>query len=126
MIYEESGEDSLMTPVWMVIDNCRFDWSELLHIDIQAPFERLTYDDIDSDHVAVTVPEAAYTRLPDQQHVVGIRLENVRKGAFELLKKYQVDHDYDGFDLSPINRLVLRINDIEDVLQYDVSKYFKK
>jgi len=117
VVYEETGEERQLAPVWMIIDSPYFEWEKTLFIDIQIPFERLTFDDIESDLAAVSVPEAAYTRHIESDHLFGINLPIVWQSAFDALeRKPKV------FDLRDIRRIVLRICDIEDTMRYDISK----
>lgn len=109
VIYEESGVDYLLLPVWMIIDHSIFDWDKTFYIDITTPFERLTFD----DRPALTVPDFTYVRNEVVNHF-GINLSSVKASAIR-----STDSKY--IDFSCVERLVLRISDIEDVLQYNVK-----
>lgn len=118
VIYEESGEDRQMNPIWMIIDSHQYDWQKILFIDIHAPFERLTFDEIVSERTAITVPDFAYTRNIDNDRLIGISLPIVRESALNAI--YQKPT---YLDLSNVQRIVMRICDIEDTLQYSLHKY---
>ncbi|MGO4540341.1 hypothetical protein [Paenibacillus sp. 2TAB19] len=108
VVYEESGEDDYLMPVWMIIDCHSFDWNKTLYINIRAPFERTMIDDLD-DRIAAIVPDSSYIRHHD---TLGISLPHVSQADPAL------------FNFSEIHRLMLRISDIEDVMQYDLRKTF--
>jgi hypothetical protein len=101
----------------MIIDKHHYDWGKILYIDIQAPFEHLTFDEIDSEREAVTVPEHAYTRHADNDLLLGISLSIVRESA-----RNAIHPKPDSLDLSNVQRIVLRIGDIEDTLQYSLRE----
>ncbi|MBH5316718.1 hypothetical protein I6N90_02700 [Paenibacillus sp. GSMTC-2017] len=115
VIYEESGEDGLLNPVWMIVDCHSLDWNKTLTIDITAPFQRITYDEFEGEHPSITVPDFAYTRYESKEHHIGIMLPLVKKAAFRAANVLPSE-----LDLSSVERLVLRISDIEDVLQYSI------
>ncbi|WP_054028607.1 hypothetical protein [Bacillus sp. FJAT-28004] len=118
VVYEESGEDRRMTPIWMIVDSSFYDWEKILFIDIQAPFERLTFDEMYSEREAVTVPDIAYTRHIDNEHLLGISLSIVREAVMNSIQPKPT-----SLDLSSIQRIVLRICDIEDTLQYSLRGF---
>ncbi|WP_054023671.1 hypothetical protein [Bacillus sp. FJAT-28004] len=87
VIYEDSGEDNLLIPIWMIIDSPYFDWGMTLFINIKVPFERTTFEDIDPECAAVTVPSTAYTRHIDNDQLIGISLPIVWDSALKHLMK---------------------------------------
>lgn len=117
VIYEDSGEDSLLIPIWMVIDSPFYDWGTTLFINVKAPFERISMDEIDFDCAAVTIPSTAYSRHIDNEFLLGISLPIAWDSA---LKTFEEKPSFD--DPSNIQRLVLRISDIEETLQYSLRE----
>lgn len=117
VIYEETGEDNFITPIWMIIDSLYYDWGMTLFVNIKAPFERITMDDIDPDCATLTIPSTAYSRHIDNDHLIGISLPIAWDSA---LKAFDKKPSFD--DPSSIQRLLLRISDIEETLQYSLRK----
>lgn len=115
VIYEDSGENSLMIPIWMIIDSPYYDWGMTLFINIKTPFERITIDEIDSDCATVTIPSTAYSRHIDNDLLLGISLPIAWDSALKSFKEKPSFHDP-----SSIQRLLLRISDIEETLQYSI------
>lgn len=118
VIYEETGEDRQLSPVWMMIENPYFDWDKILYVDIHAPFERLVFDEFESEQAAMSVPDFAYIRHSDKDNYLGISLPLVRQSALNDFKNISTSPD-----LTSIQRIVLRICDIEESLQYNVRKF---
>jgi len=117
VIYEETGFDGLLMPVWMIVEDCTFDWDRTLFIDIAAPFQRFISEEYDEYQPAITVPDYAYTRHAVDNRLVGIALPIVKKAA------YSSNTLSSEFDLTQIQRLILRIEDIEDTLQYNIRQF---
>ena len=86
VFYEESGVNSELSPVWMVVEHYSFDWDRTLFVDIEAPFERLTLAEIDNDMRGVSVPAAAYTRHTDRDQLVGISLPQIKRTSLKCIK----------------------------------------
>ncbi|GKU78551.1 hypothetical protein [Paenibacillus sp. L3-i20] len=120
-IYEESGESKLLTPVWMIVECHSLNWDKTLTIDIKAPFHRITYDELEGVFPSITVPDFAYTRHESNDFQFGIILPLVKKAALSAENICQAE-----IDLSSVYRLVLRIGDIEDILQYNVRPHMKR
>ncbi|WP_090644108.1 hypothetical protein [Paenibacillus sp. UNC496MF] len=119
VIYTESGYYGELTPVWMI-----FDWSDLtndiwqktLYIPLSGPFEQLELDDTYDELTAITVPLSAFTRRTDKEHYIGVHMPTVAAFA----KEHSLHQAGRSIDIELINRLVMRISDIEDALLLDV------
>jgi len=119
VLYEESGEDRIMNPIWMIYESTNFKWDEIIYIAIKAPFQCLSFHDFYSEVPAVSVPEAAYVRKADNEHMIGIHMPTVYKSAYQAVFFRPNIND---FDLSSVSRLVLQVNDVENVLQYSIKE----
>ncbi|AZN43391.1 hypothetical protein [Paenibacillus albus] len=117
VIYRESGYFGELAPEWLVYNLGMLSeesWEKRLYIPINAPFERQEIDEFD-DTASITVPISAYTVREDKPARVGIHLPTVAAFAKERCRSIGAT-----FDSSLIRRLVMRLADIEEVLQIDV------
>lgn len=114
--YDRDSETGQLFPVWLLLDHLSFDWSKPLYISIVAPFERFSVDQFDPDTLALSIPDHVYIRNFNELEV-GLNMPALQLHA----EKYMGLH----FDVSEIRTLMLRIGDIEDVLQYAISEFFR-
>ncbi|MGI2294123.1 hypothetical protein [Paenibacillus sp. GXUN7292] len=110
VIYEESGENNRLTPILMVLDKLFWDWHHTLYIKIDAPFEVLTFEELDYDVLSVMVPDNVYVNHSIESNNIGLHLPSL----YNYIKKH-------GWNVLDVRRLILRISDIEDTLQYDIK-----
>lgn len=109
VIYEESGENSYLIPVWMIIEHFILEWDKTFYIDMNLPFERLPYELIDIEKSALSVPNHAYVLHKTDPLKIGIHLPTLK----DYLNSMNLETA-----LIDIEQLVIRINDVEEVLQY--------
>ena len=111
VIYEESGENNYYSPVWMVIERFTVDWNKTFYLDIDSPFERQHDDQIDMDKLTLYVPDYAYVLHKTDPNKLGLHLPTLQ----DYVNKMHL-----GIEMPDIERIILRISDIEDVLQYSL------
>lgn len=114
--YEEDGETGQQIPVWILLhDASAFDWSKTLYIRLDGPFEAHGIHDWEEELLALSVPDHVYVRHPRNPALVGLHLPTLR--AYVDRQTAMADFPVSYLD---IDRLLLRISDVEDVLQYSV------
>lgn len=117
-VYYETDDMSsgLPVPLWMIIEEFEAgDWNSTYKVRLDAPFEAYEMDEMDPDVMAVSVPDHVYVRDVNDPLAFGIHLPSLRSyiGRFTIVSDYR-------FSRSDIRRLMLRIADLEDVLQYEL------
>lgn len=115
VLYEPDGEYGRLLPVWVMLDNISLDWNGALYIQLEAPFERYTFDDLDTEVMALAVPDHAYIRHREDPFQVGVHLPTLQS----FITKSTLGTGQ-SIECSDIERLMLRISDIEDTLQCEV------
>jgi hypothetical protein len=115
--YDHDPETGLLVPVWILLEHYGFDWSRPLFLPIQAPFERFMADQFDPDMLVLSVPDHVYLRTRNTANDIGINLPTLRVHAEMFMESH--------YNISEIRRLMLRVSDIEDVLQYDITNLLK-
>lgn len=116
VVYDYTGENNFLSPTWMMLDGFNTDWSKTIYINVEAPFERFTFDEINTDTMALSVPDLAYVRHHEDQNRFGIYLPSLKKYIKKTLKDLP-----QKIEFNEINRLMLRINDIEDAMQCEIK-----
>lgn len=120
--YEEDGESGQWIPVWILLHDAKaFDWSKTLYIRLDGPFEAYGLDEWDEDLLALSVPDHVYVRHPRDPALVGIHLPTLRTYVYRQTAMADVPVSYLDMD-----RLLLRISDVEDVLQYNVRSLLRR
>ncbi|MFK3937541.1 hypothetical protein ACI2JA_08515 [Alkalihalobacillus sp. NPDC078783] len=105
--YEEI--DSQLFPQWLLLPATSLDTS--LTVQIDAPFERMEPEDFHDDLTVVTVTQAALAiRSIDETHFV--------------LHTDQVKNDLETHIPDSIDYFLIRLEDLEEVLQMSVKPYF--
>ncbi|MHA6481097.1 hypothetical protein ACX1C1_04135 [Paenibacillus sp. strain BS8-2] len=115
--FEPDGETGKMHPAWLVLDRMNFDWTKTLYVNLETPFELLTLEEFDSDVASLSVPDFVFVRNPYDPKEFGIN--------FLLLAEFVRQQAHADPEDLEIDRLVLRISDIEDSLQYSVRDYIQ-
>ncbi|MDF2835861.1 MAG: hypothetical protein K0Q63_1501 [Paenibacillus sp.] len=114
--YEEDGETGQQIPVWILLHDAKgADWSKTLYVRLNGPFEAHGLDEWDEDLLALSVPDHVYVRHPKNQALVGLHLPTLRAYV-----ERQTSIATEPIGILDIDRLLLRISDVEDVLQYNV------
>jgi hypothetical protein len=105
--------DGKKVPYMMVVnvkDN-GIDWYEnIFTIQVQAPFELFAAEEFDHEAMNISVSIDELT-LRSKENQIGINLE--------LIKRRLDEHEVDYYDIS---NFVIRIEDIEEVLQYTLGE----
>lgn len=115
--YLPDGESGRLVPVWLMLTCFEESRSDTLVLRLEAPFVRMTEEQLGEDgELALTVPDSAYVRLPEDPSAVGIRLPALRTYAASIAAAADTP-----FEWSDIKRLILRVSDIEEALQYEVD-----
>jgi hypothetical protein len=115
VLYDLDIDNARLFPLWMMINYFTFDWTKTIYINIETPFERFTFDEIESDVLALSVPDHVYVRHPHDPTLFGIHLPSLRNFIIKTL-----DGSGRQVDLNDIQRLMLRVTDIEDVLEAEI------
>ncbi|MFD0589549.1 hypothetical protein ACFQZE_16290 [Paenibacillus sp. GCM10027627] len=116
VFYEMDGETGIQLPVWLMLDDIGGEqWNSALYILFEAPFERFLFHELDQDVMALSVPDHVYVKDRDNPFAIGIHMPALKSYANRMMAAS--DDYYSEADLS---RLMLRISDIEDILQLDV------
>lgn len=120
VIYDFSGENNQLIPVWMMLDFHKADWTRTLYINIEAPFERLTFDEVDQDVLTLSVPDNVYVRPSSDFSRFGINLPALTS----YISKSMADMP-EQIDTKDIHRLMLRICDIEEIMHCEVRSVLR-
>lgn len=121
VVHEWDPEQGIMQPVWFLIDSACLDWSERLVVRPEAPFQSISFDELDCDVLSLAVPDHVYVRHPGRPGVIAIDMPELARYAerlFAVSKRPPLPGD--------IGRLLLRIPDIEDMLLYKPNKRRKR
>ncbi|QGQ95811.1 hypothetical protein EHS13_13460 [Paenibacillus psychroresistens] len=121
-VYYDEFEGGL-SPVWMIVPINLIEWQlERFYISLSTPFEQFTTNDFDSNQLYLTVQIEDLIRNWNEQDSVGISLSSIRS-RFESQKS---NNDIDvEFICTDIEQLVIRMSDIEEVLQMNIRSYYK-
>jgi hypothetical protein len=84
-----------------------------LYVPLGAPFQQLNMEDINEFDVGITVLMEDLIVNPERPHAIGISLSSLK-----LRHAAQLEGLFD------IQQLLLRMNDIEEVLQMDVRTLY--
>lgn len=99
-------------PKWKVInlkDN-NIDWSKnFVYIPVEAPFQKKSIEDFQSDEMSVTVEMKDLTLNVYQPNAYGINLPNIAA----RLKEHNIDPD-------EVKNFILLVGDIEEVMQVNI------
>ncbi len=114
--YDRNQEDQLL-PVWLIYDIQQLDWTSTLYIPIEAPFKPFTFDTIDPELTTLIVPDHVYVQHPDKSNHIGLHLPTLHSYLQKTLQG-----SVTAIDELIIHRLLLRISDIEDTLQYELHR----
>lgn len=115
--FQDDWETGKMIPEWIVLDRVKLNWDSTLYIYLNTPFERMDARQFDVDIPSLSVPDFAYVRISNASDTFGISLP--------LLAEHIRRHAHADPDSLEIERLVLRISDVEDALQYVIRDYVK-
>ncbi|RJX40028.1 hypothetical protein D3P09_11680 [Paenibacillus pinisoli] len=116
VFYEQDADTGQPIPIWLMIENTEaLDWDSTLYIRLDAPFEQYLFNDSDMESMALSVPDHVYVRNMEDPSVFGIHLPALR--AYVRRIAAMADQP---FSLQDLSRLMLRISDIEDTLQFEV------
>ncbi|WP_308637685.1 hypothetical protein [Paenibacillus silvisoli] len=122
VVYEIDGNRNQLYPVWMLLNTSCFtssSWEKTLYISVDAPFIRHTFDEIDNHTLALSVPTEAYVLNPSKPDKFGLSLPALRRYAEQICEKQGV-----RLKTSFIDRLILQIVDIEEIMQMNLqTKY---
>lgn len=105
--------DGQFYPMWMLLPT-RTD-EEYVNYSVEAPFERFYPEDFGELKI-VTVTQAALTRSPFVKQQFHIHIPTVQSDLCNL-----------GMDINAINDadyFLVRMDDLEELLQFDVRKFF--
>ncbi|MGO4110935.1 hypothetical protein [Paenibacillus sp. YAF4_2] len=119
VLYDLDTENNLLFPLWMMINHFSFDWSKTIYIDLETPFERFTFEEIESEVLALTVPDNVYVRHPDKKNQFGIYLPSLEKYITKTMKGSS-----HHLELCNIQRLMLSISDIETTLETEIHLFW--
>ncbi|MFF2889820.1 hypothetical protein [Paenibacillus sp. NPDC057967] len=118
VFYEQDGDTGQPLPIWLMIEETEsLDWNNTLYIRLDAPFEQYLFEDYDMENMALSVPDHVYVRNIDDPSVFGIHLPALSAYAKRIAA--MAEHPFSLHDLS---RLMLRISDIEETLQFEVRR----
>lgn len=118
ILYDLDIENARLFPLWMMINYFTFDWSKTLYIDIETPFERFAFDEIESDLLSLSIPDHVYVRHPDERNQFGLHLPSLKDYIINTLKD-----SGQQLEVNVIQRLMLRISDIEDTLEAEIRSF---
>ncbi|REK74379.1 hypothetical protein [Paenibacillus paeoniae] len=118
VFYEQDGDTGQLVPVWFMLDGTEsLDWSHTLYLSLDAPFEQYLFDECDMDSMALSVPDHVYVRKVDDSTTFGIHLPRLQAYVEQIAAVAE-----QPFSLHDLSRLMLRISDIEDTLQFEIRQ----
>ncbi|MCM2677739.1 hypothetical protein [Alkalicoccobacillus plakortidis] len=106
--------DGQINPQWMLVSAITND--EYVSYTIDSPFERFYQEDFHDEMSIVTVNSAALTRDPFKDRQFSVHIPSVKKDM--EFAKLHPDNIYEA------DFYLIRVADLEELLQFDVSKYF--
>lgn len=109
--YEWDGHSGVMLPSMLLVDSPGFDWTTMLEISLEAPFESFDTDLYEEERLSLTVPDHVYVRSPNSSGTLRLSMPLLARFAERLFAE-----SFDPPQLHEIGRLVLRLSDIEDML----------
>ncbi|MCU6712797.1 hypothetical protein M6D81_29255 [Paenibacillus sp. J5C_2022] len=115
VLYEPDGEEGRMLPVWLILEGklVEHDWQGTLTVPIDAPFQKADIDEWDYELPALAVPDYVYIlQANDSARLVGIHMPALRTYVESIA--ITAGHPFKPED---IGRLMLRISDLEEMLQ---------
>ncbi|MFD0959810.1 hypothetical protein [Paenibacillus chungangensis] len=115
VLYEPDGEEGRLIPIWLILEGEpeEHDWQGMLTVPIDAPFQKAEADEWDYDVPALAVPDHVYVlQANDSARLVGIHMPALRTYVEGIVS-------IAGYPFKPedVGRLMLRISDIEEMLQ---------
>lgn len=115
-VYYDRDLEGILTPVWMILevnDNDRIWERSILWMSLEAPFKRHRAEDFNNEEMVASVLLSELTVNLEAPNKFGINIVALNKRILSL-----------GADPSEINKLVIRICDIAEVLEVDVRRYY--
>lgn len=85
----------------------------IMYIPLQAPFEQMSAEDLEETGLGVSVLLSDITASFLHPHCFGIDMQSIRQR-----------HKHMQLSIQEIERFVVRICDIEEVLQSDMREYY--
>jgi hypothetical protein len=120
-VYYDQFED-LLAPVWMLLPINILEWQlERFYMALSTPFEPFKTEDFDNNQPNVAVELEDIIRNWKDCTSIGISLSSIRK-HFEV--KQKLNDIAEKYTISNIEHLVVRIADIEAVLQMNIRNYY--
>ncbi len=121
-VFYDQSEDGL-SPVWMLLPINTLEWQlERFYVPLKAPFERFTTEDFNSNQLYITVLIEDLVRNWNERESIGISLPSIQNRFNAQKSKNDIDEEY---TISDIQHLVVRMGDIEEVLQMNIQRKFK-
>lgn len=106
--------DGQLNPQWMLVrSNTNSDY---VSYTIDSPFERFYQEDFHDEMSIITITSSALTRDPFKDRQFSIHLSTVRKDM--EFAELHPDNIYEA------DYFLIRIDDLEELLHFDVSRYF--
>ncbi|TSB47155.1 hypothetical protein [Alkalicoccobacillus porphyridii] len=106
--------DGILNPQWMLITTKTDE--EYMSVTIDSPFERFYQEDFHDEMAIITVTSGAMTRDPFKDRQFSIHIPTV--------KIDMTSNDIHPDNIYQADYFLIRLEDLEELLQFDVSKYF--
>lgn len=105
--------DGQLNPQWMLVQT-KTD-SDYVSYTIDSPFERFYQEDFHDEMSIITIAAGSLTRDPFKDRQFSVHIPTVK-----------IDLEYNKLSSNSIyntDYFLIRIDDLEELLQFDVSKY---
>jgi hypothetical protein len=120
-VYYDQFEDGL-APVWMLLPINTLEWQlERFYVSLSTPFEQFTTDDFDTNQLYVSVHIEDLIRNWKERESIGISLSSILQRFKTQKSNNEIDEEY---VISDIEHMVVRMSDIEEVLQMNIRSYY--
>lgn len=112
--YEEI--DGMMHPKLLIVPFSTDTQVERLSINIEAPFERMYPEDFHDDFKGLTISQGEMLRDHVKDTTILIDLE--------LVKRFMIKNDINPTMIFEVEYFVMLLDDIEEILQLDVRRFY--
>ncbi len=108
--------DGNLYPKLLIVPFSADDYTNRVSIDITAPFERMYAEDFHDDFKALTITQTEMLRDHDMETVILIDIE--------LVKRFMKNNSIDESMMPEVEYLVMLLDDVEELLQMDVRRFY--
>ncbi|QGQ95893.1 hypothetical protein EHS13_13915 [Paenibacillus psychroresistens] len=115
-IYYDQLDDGLLAPIWMLLPIHTLEWQlERFYVSFNSPYEQFTTNVFDAKPLYIIVQMEDLFRNWKERESIGISLHSIHK---------RFNTNNEELIISDIEYMLVRILDIEEVLQMNIQSLF--